>query len=224
MSAIQKSTKSISVPSYLFSGEKAENTELPLRVFSTELSEALLAQYVKVFLHNQRQGNASAKTRGEIVGSTKKIYKQKGTGRARHGSKKAPIFKGGGVVGGPLPKIYLKKMTKKQKKSALFGALTYQYKQKNIIVLKGSETLTKPSTKSAANFFSLVSKRTDQVLLIFPDMKKSALMYSVQNLPFVTSTDVNSLNAYIVLKNTKIFFLDSAVSKLNDLSNDHENK
>src|SRR3989338_9847754 len=105
---------------------------MPKEIFAVEASPRLLAQYVRVYLANRRQGTASAKTRAEVKGSTRKIYKQKGTGKARHGDIKAPIFIGGGVVGGPIPRDFSLKFNKKQKRKVLFYALTLKLKQKDI--------------------------------------------------------------------------------------------
>jgi large subunit ribosomal protein L4 len=96
-------------------GASMGNMTLPEAVFGAKPNKALIAQAVRVYLANQRQGNASTKTRGEVIGTTKKIYRQKGTGRARHGAAKAPIFVGGGIAHGPHPHDFSMDFPKKMK-------------------------------------------------------------------------------------------------------------
>src|SRR3990167_4404213 len=97
---IEKKSK-LSLSIYNIEGKEQKTVELPKEIFSVAVNPSLLAQSVRVFLVNQRQGNVSVKTRGEVIGSTRKIYRQKGTGKARHGAIKAPIFVGGGIAHGP---------------------------------------------------------------------------------------------------------------------------
>ena len=111
-----KVKKEIIVKKYTVEGAEAGVMTLNEKLLAFEPNKTLLAQYVRVYLANQREGNASSKTRAEVAGTTKKVYKQKGTGGARHGSKKAPIYKGGGVVGGPKPAEYRLQLSKKQRK------------------------------------------------------------------------------------------------------------
>src|SRR6185437_7247197 len=105
-------------------GKVTGKIALPGEIFGEKLNKALLAQAVRVYLANQRQGNASTKTRGEVDGSTRKIYRQKGTGRARHGSVRAPIFVHGGIAHGPKPRDFSLTMPQKMKQKALFSALS----------------------------------------------------------------------------------------------------
>src|SRR3989344_5782006 len=101
---IKKDNLSLSI--YDIDGKVQKTVELPKDVFAVKVNSSLLTQAVKVYLTNQRQGNVKVKTRSEVIGSTKKIYRQKGTGKARHGAIKAPIFVGGGVAHGPKQKNY----------------------------------------------------------------------------------------------------------------------
>jgi large subunit ribosomal protein L4 len=91
-------------------------------LFNAEVNLSMLAQYIRVYMANARQGTASTKDRSQIIGTTKKVYKQKGTGNARHGSMKAPIYVGGGVAGGPKPRDYSLGLSKKQKIVAMWGS------------------------------------------------------------------------------------------------------
>ena len=129
----KKSKLSLSV--YGIDGKEQKTIELPKDVFAATENKSLLAQAVRVYLVNQRQGNVKVKTRSEVIGSTRKIYRQKGTGKARHGAIKAPIFVGGGVAHGPKQKEYNLKFNKKEKKLALYGALSSKLKEKKIFGL-----------------------------------------------------------------------------------------
>ena len=131
-----KAKKEIIVKKYTVEGVESGIVDLKDELISYEPNKTLLAQYVRVFLANQREGNASSKTRAEVAGTTKKVYKQKGTGGARHGSKKAPIYKGGGVVGGPKPAEYRLQLSKKQRKGTLISAIAFQIRQGAVAVVE----------------------------------------------------------------------------------------
>src|SRR3990170_5938571 len=117
-------------------GEPAGKTDLPEEIFAVKASPRLLAQAVRVYLANQRLAQARAKTRGEVKGSGKKIWRQKGTGRARHGDAQAPIFVGGGVAHGPTGREnYKLKLPKRLKRRALFAALTQKIEEKELVIV-----------------------------------------------------------------------------------------
>jgi len=131
-------------------GKSAGTMTLSKDVFGAKVNPSLMSQAVRVYLANQRQGNASTKSRGEISLTTAKWYRQKGTGRARHGAKSAPIFVKGGVAHGPKPRDFSLSLPTKMKKAALVSALSDQMKNNNIIVVSGIEKLG-PKTKNMAN-------------------------------------------------------------------------
>jgi len=107
-----------------------KDAAFPKEIFAVKASDKLLSQYVYVYLNNLKKGRHKTKTRGEVAGSTRKIYRQKGTGRARHGDIKAPIFVGGGVAFGPTGQYRRLKLTKKMRRKALFYALSLKLKEK----------------------------------------------------------------------------------------------
>lgn len=212
---VKKTTNSnLSLSIYDIRGAVKGEVSLPKEIFATEASPKLLATYVRVYLANQRQGNAQTKTRAEVKGSTRKIYKQKGTGRARHGSKRAPIFVGGGVTFGPKSKDYQLKMNKKQKRKALFNALTLKRKEQNAIGLTDESLKIEPKTKNVLNFLKKLNLSQKKVLFILPSTEKNNLMLAARNLPNSQLIDVKSINPYVVLKNEKVVFLKSAVEVL----------
>jgi len=218
----KKSGEGLTIPVYNLEGKEVKTLDVPKEIFSVKPNPKLLAQYVRVYLTNNRQGTASTKTRGEVRGSTRKIYRQKGTGRARHGDIKAPIFVGGGVVGGPKPKNYHLKMNKKQKKLALFNALTIKFKNKEIGGL--SEQLLKidVKTKLMVQFLKSLDLERSRTLIVLAKMEKNNLILASRNIKNITLLGARSLNPYEILKNKKILFVEEAlqVVKLHFL---HEN-
>lgn len=210
----QKPKNPLNIPLYNLKGEEEKKLELPKEIFSIEAHPKLIAQYVRVYLANQRQGTASTKTRGEVAGSTRKIYRQKGTGRARHGDKKAPIFVGGGVVGGPKPRNYHLSLTKKQRKKALFAALTFQFKANNILALSADALKTPPKTKNIIKFLETVKISSQKIIFIFPKLEKNNFILAASNIPKVSFADVTTINPYQILNQEKIVFLEEALPVL----------
>jgi len=132
---------------YNLSGIKSGQMELPKNIFAVKINESLMAQAVRVYLSNQRKSRTKTKSRGEIVLTKAKWFRQKGTGRARHGARSAPIFVGGGVAHGPTgEQNYHLKMSKKMKKQALFSALTSKFKANEVMVIKDLAKI-EPKTK-----------------------------------------------------------------------------
>lgn len=187
---------------------------LPKEIFNVNSSPRLLAQYVRVYLANQRRGLASTKTRGEVKGSTRKIYRQKGTGRARHGDIKAPIFVGGGIVGGPKRRDFSLRLNKKQRRKALFFALSLKYKAGKIYVLEDNFLNVEPKTKKMVDFFQRVKEEVKNILLVLPEKEGRNLVLAVRNIPGISFTRVRSINPYDVLKHRKIFFIKTTLAIL----------
>ena len=134
----KKKKVNLTIPVYDLDGKEKSTLEVAKEIFGIESNPKLIAQYVRVYHANQRQGTSSTKTRGEVRGSTRKIYRQKGTGKARHGDIKAPIFVGGGVVGGPQPGKHSLKLNKKQIKKSLFTALSLKFNAGDIFALSNN--------------------------------------------------------------------------------------
>lgn len=209
-----KKTIGMTIPVLNMEGKQSSTTAVSKEIFSTEASDKLLAQYVRVYLANQRQGNAATKTRAEVRGSTRKIYRQKGTGRARHGAKSAPIFVGGGVAFGPQPKDYSLKLNKKQRRKAFFYALSLRFKEGNVIGLVDKSLEIEPKTKTFLTFLKGSQLVDKKILLVLPEGKKNSLVLAARNVPRVTLTDARSINTYEVLNNEKIVFVVKAVTAL----------
>jgi len=184
---------------YSISGEKKGTVTLPKEVFGEKVNSLLLAQAVRVYLTNRRQARAKAKTRAEVTGSNRKIYRQKGTGGARHGDRKASIFVGGGKA--HPPRGFLKRLAlpKKMKKKALLSALSLKAKDKKIIFLDGLNNL-KPKTKKVALFLKKLKIEEKKVLLLIDSQQKKAFL-SFRNLPLVEKEEVSRVNAWQILQN-----------------------
>lgn len=208
---VRKAVSSLSIRIYDLTGKEEKVLELPKEIFKTDINFKLLAQYVRVYLANQRQGTASTKTRGEVVGSTRKIYRQKGTGKARHGDIKAPIFVGGGVVGGPKPRDYSLKLNKKQVRKAILSALSLKQKEGGIAGLTNVSLKTQPKTKIVAGFFKKLGLLDTAGLLILPKMERNNLVLAARNIKGLKLTDALSLNAYEVLRAKNLIFVEEAL-------------
>ena len=213
---IEKKQATLSLSVYDIEGIEQKKIDLPSKVFAVKENKSLLAQAVRVYLVNQRQGNVKVKTRGEVIGSTRKIYRQKGTGKARHGAIKAPIFVGGGVAHGPKQKNYNLKFNKKEKKIALFGALSSRLKENKIYGLEEKALTMKPKTKTVANFLKKLDLVGNNNLIIMKKMEKNNLILSMRNISNLSFVDVNSLNPYLILKSSSLIFVENALEVFKD--------
>jgi large subunit ribosomal protein L4 len=189
---------------------------LPKEVLKVKENPKLLAQYIRVYLANQRQGTASTKTRAEVRGSTRKIYRQKGTGRARHGSRRASLFIGGGITFGPKPRDYSMKMNKKQKKQALFQSLKMKSQEQNIVGLANSALKIDPKTKVITNFLKKLDFDKNKVLFVLPEVQLNNFVRAARNISNVQLTGVKTVNPYILLKNEKIVMVADALKVFED--------
>ena len=199
-------------------GKKVGTINLPREIFAAEVNPPLMAQAVRVYLANQRKAHPKTKTRAEVNRTKAKWYRQKGTGRARHGSRAAPIFVGGGVAHGPTgEQNYQLKMPKKMKKAALFSALTSKFKEKEILIVKGLEKI-EPKTKKMAEFLtkSKIQSTKSKILLVLPKMLENIILAgrNLENFEISYSAD---LNTYQVLASDKLIFLPESIDKLKEV-------
>ena len=195
-------------------GKKDGSVELPAELFDVEPNIALMHQVVTAQLAAKRQGTHSTKTRGEVSGGGKKPYRQKGTGRARQGSTRAPQFTGGGVVHGPQPRDYSQRTPKKMIAAALRSALSDRARNDRIHAITEVISGQTPSTKDAKTFLATLTDRK-QVLVIIGRSDETGAK-SVRNLPGVHVLSPDQLNTYDVLKADDVVFsveaLDSYVT------------
>lgn len=184
--------------------------ELPADIFDREASIALMHQVVNAQLAAKRQGTHSTKTRGEVSGGGRKPFRQKGTGRARQGSIRAPHFTGGGISHGPKPRDYSQRTPKKMKAAALRGALTDRARHSRIHVVEELVPGQNPSTKAARAFIERLTDRKS-VLLVLGREDKTAWK-SARNLPNVHILVADQLNTYDVLKSDDVVFSVEALT------------
>lgn len=182
-------------------------------VFGAEVNKQLLAQAVRVYQMNQRQGTSKTKTRSEVARTTAKWFKQKGTGRARHGARSAPLFVGGGVAHGPNGmQNWNRSLTKKMKVVALISALSAQ--AENIFVSEALGNLS-GKTKEAAAMMSTMTTSKNKVLVILSNAKKE-VSHSLRNLPKVLVSSASRLTTFEVAMADKIIMTTEAVKALEE--------
>jgi len=191
-------------------GKKDGSVELPAELFDVEPNIALMHQVVEAQRAAARQGTHSVKTRGEVRGGGKKPYRQKGTGRARQGSTRAPQFTGGGVVHGPKPRDYSQRTPKKMIAAALRGALSDRARNGRIHAVTELVEGQTPSTKSAKAFLATLTERK-QVLIVIGHADETGAL-SVRNLPGVHVLEPGQLNTYDVLKSDDVVFSVEALN------------
>ncbi|MFE0643966.1 50S ribosomal protein L4 [Streptomyces sp. NPDC058877] len=189
-------------------GDKAGTVELPEEIFGAKVSIPLIHQVVVAQLAAARQGTHKTKTRGEVRGGGKKPYRQKGTGRARQGSTRAPQFAGGGVVHGPVPRDYSQRTPKKMKAAALRGALSDRANHSRIHVVTGVVE-GEVSTKAAKTLFGKISERKNLLLVV--ERSDEAAWLSARNLPQVHILEPGQLNTYDVIVSDDVVFTQAAL-------------
>jgi large subunit ribosomal protein L4 len=193
------------------SGEKVRTVELPDDIFNVQANIPLMHQVVVAQLAAARRGTHKTKTRGEVAGGGRKPYKQKGTGRARQGSIRAPQFTGGGVVHGPVPRDYTQRTPKKMKAAALRGALSDRAREGRIHILESFVDGETPSTKAALATLTALTESTKVLVVLTPDDELSWL--SLRNLPTVHLLEVGQLNTYDVLVADEVVFTAAALDE-----------
>ncbi|OMC38876.1 50S ribosomal protein L4 [Mycobacterium sp. GA-1841] len=191
-------------------GKTDGSVELPAALFDVEPNIALMHQVVNAQLAAKRQGTHSTKTRGEVSGGGKKPYRQKGTGRARQGSTRAPQFTGGGIVHGPQPRDYSQRTPKKMIAAALRGALSDRARNERIHAITELVEGQTPSTKSAKSFLGSLTQNK-KVLVVIGRTDEVGLK-SVRNLPGVHVISPDQLNTYDVLNADDVVFSVEALN------------
>ena len=189
--------------------KSAGKVELPSEIFDVPTNVALIHQVVVSQLASARQGTHSTKTRGEVRGGGRKPYRQKGTGRARQGSTRAPQFAGGGVVHGPQPRNYEQRTPKKMKAAALRGALSDRARNDRLFVVSSLVSGDAPSTKAAAATLAKVS--TAKHVLVVAERTDELTWLSLRNVPSVHILEPGQLNTYDVLISDDVVFTQGAL-------------
>jgi large subunit ribosomal protein L4 len=180
------------VPVLNMAGDEVGSVELPAGVFEQAVNRDLMHQALVRQMANARRGTHKTQTRGEVSRTTAKWYRQKGTGRARHGSRRAPIFVGGGVAHGPKPRSYAKDMPRKMRRGALRSALSVKAQTGDIVVLD-TLAMEKPKTKEMAQMVRIVSSDSPSALVLLAE-RNEVLEKSARNLANVKALHANYLN------------------------------
>ncbi|HKT04163.1 MAG TPA: 50S ribosomal protein L4 [Rugosimonospora sp.] len=196
---------------YNHEGAKAGTRELPDEIFDAQANIPLMHQVVIAQLAAARQGTHKAKTRGEVSGGGRKPYKQKGTGRARQGSIRAPQFTGGGVVHGPVPRDYSQRTPKKMKAAALRGALSDRAREGRVHVIESFVDGDTPSTKAALTALRAVTE-SRKVLVVLTGGDEISWL-SLRNEPTVHLLEAGQLNTYDVLVADQVVFTGEALDE-----------
>jgi large subunit ribosomal protein L4 len=193
--------------------------ELPDAIFGVELNESLIHSAVKNYLANKRQGTSATKTRGNVSGSGRKLWKQKGTGRARIASLRSPLWKGGGNVHGPQPRDWSYNMPKKMRRGALRSALSERLREGNLIIID-EFGIENPKTKEfigILNALGLVENKKRAKTLIVDSLDNENLVRSSRNVQKTKVTNSYGLNIYDLLYHEKLLISKSAVEELSSL-------
>lgn len=192
--------------------ETGRKVNLNDSIFGIEPNDHAIYLDTKQFLANQRQGTSKAKHRGEVSGSTRKLKKQKGTGTARAGSIKNPLFRGGGRIFGPEPRYYGFKLNKKVKQLARKSALSYKASSKNIIVLEDFN-LEAPKTKEMVNIGNVLNIANKKSLIVLSEQNKNIYLSS-RNVHGVEVVTASELSTYEIMKASTLVLVESAIDVL----------
>jgi len=192
-------------------GEKTSTVRLPSEIFDVSVNIPLIHQVVVAQLAAARAGTHATKTRGEVQGGGRKPYRQKGTGRARQGSTRAPQFTGGGIVHGPTPRDYAQRTPKKMKAAALRGALSDRARDGHVHVVTGFVPGDAPSTKAAITTLRAITDRRQAVVVA--DRDDETTWKSLRNVPEVRLLDPGQLNTYDVVTSDDVVFTQAAFDR-----------
>lgn len=195
--------------------EGSKKAKLSDSIYKIEPNDHAIYLDVKQFLANQRQGTSKAKERAEITGSTKKIKKQKGTGTARAGSIKSPLFRGGGTVFGPRPRDYSFKLNKKLKKLARKSALSYKVKEGQLQVIEEIQMDT-PKTKEMALTLGKIGNKEKKTLIVVSDLNKN-LYLSSRNLQGIKVVTASEINTYDIMNAKSVLLSEGSIEKIETL-------
>ncbi len=188
-------------------GEKVSQIDLSDNIFNVSPKKSVLHEVVTMQLAGRRSGSASVKNRSDIRGSQKKLFRQKGTGKARRGNIKSPLLRGGGVVFGPVTRSYSYKVPKKVRKLALKMALSAKLQKNTIIVLDQFEL----ETIKTKQFIEVLNVLNVKNVLIISDQKNENLELSSRNVPYIKVQRIEGLNVYDILKYKNLILLESSI-------------
>ena len=199
---------------YKHDGSEAGTIELPDDIFGIEPSTTALYQVIKTYLANNRQGNASSKTRSEVDVTKSKPFRQKGTGKARAGSANSPIWKGGGVAFGPKPREYNHKVNRKVKSLGMKSAYSIKANEDNIYILEDFE-LQGPKTKTVTGVLKNLGLNGKKIMMLVHG-KDEVLVKSVRNIPYFNLQMAENANAYELMNSDVLIFTRASVERVKE--------
>ncbi|MFS8158778.1 MAG: 50S ribosomal protein L4 [Candidatus Roizmanbacteria bacterium] len=208
----QSVKKNLVIPLFDKSGKGVEGIEVPKEIFDIKASDILLAQYIRIYLDRQKNAYGKAKTRSEVKGSTRKIYRQKGTGRARHGANKAPIFVGGGVAHGPKGIKTQLRLNKKMITRALLYSLSKQLKGNRVIAIEDDKVFS-GKTSEISTFLTKIQSDKKPLLVYSNKDNRDMIVRSIRNVPRSSYMMIDGLNAYVVLHAGTVVFTKDALNQ-----------
>lgn len=212
--------EAVTLPIYNTEGKEVDTIKLNTSVFNGIVNTDAIYQAINAYRANQRRGLASTKTRGEVSGGGRKPWKQKGTGRARVGSTRSPLWRHGGVVFGPHPRDFYNRLPQKIKGLALKSSLNAKVKENNMVILDEMR-LEKTKTKEAINIFvnlklfSKTDKKKSKILLLLKKVDNN-LKAALRNIAFLDVNIAKDIHVYEVLKNQKLVVTKEALNELTD--------
>ncbi len=209
-------TGKITLNIFDIAGKRVDTMKIDEKVLAQRINQDLLHKVIVMSLANKRAGTASTKTRGECRGGGRKPWRQKGTGRARAGTIRSPLWRGGGVIFGPHPRDFSSSLPKKMKNKALIQAIVLKINEKNLIILDDLK-IEAPKTKEAAHLLKKL-KVTDGTTLLVTKSLDETLKKAARNLPNLELANVKDLNAYNILKNTKVILTKEAFLKVKKMA------
>lgn len=195
---------------YNMNGEKVSETDLPDEIFDVPIKQHVLHEVVRMQMNNKRSGTAATKGRSRVRGGGQKPYRQKGTGRARAGTRRSPLWRGGGVVFGPSPRSYSYKVPKKVRRQALKMALTSKLQNNVLVVVDRLEF----ETVKTRRFVEVMEALKIRDTLIVTDHKIESLELSSRNVPYVKVLPSEGLNVYDVLRFKNLILLEPSVKQI----------
>jgi large subunit ribosomal protein L4 len=203
----------LKAPLFDSTGKSLEAITLPEAFFGLKVNPVVLNQAIRVYQANQHQGTSAAQTRGQVDYSTAKLWRQKGTGRARHGSRKAPIFVGGGVAHGPkLNRNNKLKLTQSLRRLSLKMALSARHQDSAITIIEGLSSV-KPKTKSLQSILGKITTPTSKKILFILHQPEAGLMTASKNVPHVSLTQAARLNVFEILNADTLIISKEVIEK-----------
>lgn len=200
---------------YDMNGKQIDNIDLNEKVFAEEINEPVVHQVITAQLSAKRAGTASTKTRSEVRGGGRKPWRQKGTGRARHGTIRSPLWVGGGITFGPKPRSYKKKVNKKMKRLALRSILSDKVDSESLLVVD-ELSYDKPKTKQVKKLIQDFDLEDEKVLIVLPEKDKNVYL-SARNIPEVNTMVLDAMNAYELLDNNYIIMPEAALTEIEEV-------